>query len=495
MGWPIMNKIQLAPTHRSTHRTLSCGRVADGDPALATHLFFLALAGVAVGLFLAVLLHLTAWQPPPPARHTTGLRQPASRAARFLANLLASSAPAQVSPEEEYLRPLDALDEASYHLRRTVPMGDDTGTASTFTHYVHSNSWSEPVNLSTSQQVPSARPAVAVGPDRSVHAVWEENDRLFYRRRVGEQWTAPVSVASGRQPAAAIGADGTLYVVYVNTFMGQTNVFALRLQDGVWSLPRLVSRTRGESLWPAVAVDGQGTVHAVWADNTPGYPVIYHARLEEVWLYGPIPNARGTVPQLAYSSADNLLHVAWQSPAVGSEVHDIYHVQGVVHAWSLPENISASLTADAVNVALAVDANGGVHLAWQEMVGGRWQIKYAGGRQGHWTTPEPVSPAGANAEDPALAITHGNQINVVWRENNVIHFRRRSGNDDGWRPAKPLISNNGYLSDLALAADVVGRLHLAWSARSSVTEPDVFHSMGEASLPSQVFLPTTPVSR
>ncbi|MCS6846058.1 MAG: hypothetical protein NZ528_17335 [Caldilineales bacterium] len=374
-------------------------------------------------------------------------------------------------------------------------MSEDTGTASTLTHYVHSTSWSEPVNLSTSYQVPSARPAIAVGPDRTVHAIWEENDRLFYRSRTGDQWTAPVSVANGRQPAAAVGSDGTLHVLYVNEFMGHTNVFAVRFREGVWSLPRLVSRTQGASLWPAVAVDGQGTVHAVWADNTPGYAVIYHARLEEMWLYGPIPNARGTAPQIAYSSADNLLHVAWQSPAVGSELHDIYHAQGVVHAWSLPENISAALTANAVNVALAVDAEGEVHLVWQEVTNGRSSVKYAGGRQGHWASPELVSSAGASAEDPALAITHGNQLNVVWRENNVIHFRRRSGNDRTWRPAKPLISNNGYLSDLALAADLVGRLHLAWSARSSAGEPDVFHSTGEASLPSQVFLPTTPVSR
>lgn len=459
-----------------------------------THLAMTALLGLAIGLALSALISLTAASP----RATTRVSDAPpllDQVVELLTNLFVASAPGHAPAVQDHALPLDAYVVASPQPRRTDSMSADTAAASVFVHRVHSAAWSEPVNLSASQDVPSKRPVVVAAPDGTIHALWEEDDRLFYRNRVNGQWSTPVAVVSGRQPAAAVGPDGTVFVVYVNEFMEHTNVFFMRLQEEVWSLPRLVSRTSGVSLSPAVAVDGNGGVHVVWADRTPGYFVIYHARLEETWLYAPIPNARGAEPRLVYNPMRDLLHVVWQSPTVGSDRQDIFHVQGFTHAWSLPENISASLAADAVNAALAVDAQGAVHLVWQERAEGRSQVKYASGWQGNWTAPQLVTPPEANAEDPTVVITHANQLSVVWREGNTIFYRRRSGNEGTWHPSKPLISNNGRLSDLVLAADVAGRLHLAWSAGPVSAEPDVYHSMGEPSLSSHVFLPTTPVSR
>lgn len=361
-------------------------------------------------------------------------------------------------------------------------------------HRVLISGWSEPTNVSQSTTATSVTPVVLSEEPGVTHIIWEENERIYYRRDVKGEWSGTKRLGHGRQPAAVVGPDGTLYILYVNDYQGNINVFFVRLENEVWSLPRLVSRTIGQSDSPAVVVDHQGQLHAAWVDRTPGYPVIYHARLEEAWLYGPIPNARGTAPVLVSDRANGVLHVAWQSQNINEDLHEIYHAQGQTYSWTLPENISASPQQDSRDVAMVSDAEGTTHLVWQELSSDRGsELRYAGGRQGHWSVPETISAAGKNAADPAVVVTHGNQLSVVWREVSKIVYRRRSGNDNRWRPSQDLLENSGLLENVTMSADAEGRFLIAWDASVGSDLTDVFQSTGEAALTAQVYMPMASV--
>ena len=106
---------------------------------------------------------------------------------------------------------------------------------------VRSSSWTEPTNVSESVSR-SANPAVLVDGARRVHVLWEEGRRVFHRVQVDGQWLAPQSVATGREPAAAVTGDGTVHLLFSNEFGGQPNVFYSAWEEGDWSLPRIVSR-------------------------------------------------------------------------------------------------------------------------------------------------------------------------------------------------------------------------------------------------------------
>jgi hypothetical protein len=327
------------------------------------------------------------------------------------------------------------------------------------------------------------------------HVLWEENERIHYRQRVNGQWSRAVSLITGKQPAAAIDPSGILYVLFISEHDGQVNVQAIRYINGRWTLPRLVSRTSGMSVFPSVAIDNRGVAHVAWADRTPGYSAIYHGWYDEAWLYEPVANARGTAPILTVDPTNGTLHIAWQGPHIASELHEVFHLQGATYTWSIPENISGSPESDSVALAMVSDQQGMTHLAWQERVNNRYEIRYSGGRHGYWSAQQTVSAPEVDARAPALVVTHGNQLNLIWREDNTIVYRRRSGSDGSWRPSRPLIASNAGLEDLAIAASSDGAFHVVWNAWTGAEEPDIFLSTGEPALLSHVYLPTSPVSR
>lgn len=364
---------------------------------------------------------------------------------------------------------------------------------STSVHRLLSSGWTAPENLSQSPG-PSLRPSLVVGPDDSTHVVWEEGDQVYYSRSYGSAWSSPTAFATGQQPSAVLGRDGTLHVAFANEFFGQVNVYYTYLRQGIWSLPYLVSRTTGLSAYPSIALDQTGVLHVAWADRSPGHYVIYHGWLASTWLYEPVPNARGIAPVLVAEPGGSNLHIAWQAPNVNDDLHEIYHSQGTTYEWSLPENISASPASESVAVAMACDATNVAHIVWQEQDGESNQVRYVGGRAGNWSFPETISGQGIDAVEPTVTVSQSDQLNAIWREGNTLIYRRRAGSAGAWRPSKPLVANDSGLQDAAVAAQQDGRFRLVWSAWVGAAQSDVFHSLGQAALGYEVFVPGTPVT-
>lgn len=372
-------------------------------------------------------------------------------------------------------------------------MSDTSASTTPSGHVILSSGWSTPENVSNSP-VLSSRPVVLVEAARSpgedrVHVIWEESGSIYYRLRQAGRWSGPSRLAAGLQPAGSLARDGTLHVAYANEFHGQFNVFYVRLRDGTWSLPRLVSRTNGLSSQPTLALDSDGVLHVVWTDTTPGYSALYHGWWDNTWLFEPLLNTRGSAAVLANDPEKQVLHLAWQSRGVLEGAHEIYHSQGRTHAWSLPENISVSPDQESRAVAMVSDGEGVTHLLWQEGQPGPASIHYVKGHTGNWSVPEAISSAGVNASEPAVHVTHGTQLHAVWREGTSVLYRRRSGNAEAWQPSQALLSNDSGLEQMALASEPDGHLHLVWSGWVAAGQKDIYHSRGETGLRPQVFVP------
>lgn len=355
-------------------------------------------------------------------------------------------------------------------------------------HAVLAPGWSVPDNVSISPES-SRRPQTVVTSGGVAHAVWEEGIRIYHSVKAQDAWSIPQLVATGERPSLAVAQDDSIHLVFGNEFDGDYNVFYMDWRAGVWTLPRLVSKTSGVSTAPSIALDANQVVHAIWEDTTPGYPVIYHGWLDGTWLNEPLTNMRGTSPVLTQDGNSAWLHLAWQTQGPKNGPHDIYYSHGTTYTWSVPENISATSDRDSTNVSLACDLNGEVRLVWREQGSTLDSIRYAGGRQGYWSAPENISGDVADAVDPAVAVAQQNQLHAVWQEGRTIIHRTLSGGTHTWRPRQAVIAGDSSIEQTTIAATPSGDVHLLWVGEDGTGQEDIFHSLGPRALPPQVFLP------
>jgi Neuraminidase (sialidase) len=71
--------------------------------------------------------------------------------------------------------------------------------------------------------------------------------------------------------------DGSnIYVVWADDTPGNGEIYLKKSDDegATWAKKRRLTNTVGDSLYPAIAVDGSN-IYVVWCDSTPGNGEIY----------------------------------------------------------------------------------------------------------------------------------------------------------------------------------------------------------------------------
>ena len=171
--------------------------------------------------------------------------------------------------------------------------------------------WSAPFAIATGLP-DAARPALAYTPDGQAHAMWESRARSMPCAIRAPPGQGAIRVAAGLSPSLALDSKGVLHAVFANQFLGNYDIFHVTLRDNRWSLPINVSRTYGVSVNPVLAAGPDGSLHAAWMDNAPGYWTIYVGSWHGgFWSSNAIPHARGQSPSIAVSP-QGVIFVAWQ---------------------------------------------------------------------------------------------------------------------------------------------------------------------------------------
>jgi len=154
--------------------------------------------------------------------------------------------------------------------------------------------------------------AMAVGPDDSIHIVWQRYGQgLFYRRRNGDgQWTAPEK------------AGGKGYSIHQQR----------------------------------IAVDQQGDIHIIFTEPANGY---YLSRTPSgPWTSTPLPKAYGSA-DLAIDNRGNLYMIGLSSNL--NEFGTYYRSKLAVYAWFAPVLVATGFS-EADLPTIAVDQTGRVHI-------------------------------------------------------------------------------------------------------------------------------------
>jgi hypothetical protein len=172
---------------------------------------------------------------------------------------------------------------------------------------------------------------LARGPGGALYAAWTEYEgALWFSRSTdgGRRFSMPLRVAGGgeappaRGPALAVGPRDTVYLAWTVGEDPAADIHLARSDDAgrTFGAPRVVAASGGHADAPAIAVDGTGTVHLVYAERPAGAGApsrLRYARSSDGAVFTdpreivrPPVGAAG-FPALSVDGADRL-YVVWE---------------------------------------------------------------------------------------------------------------------------------------------------------------------------------------
>jgi hypothetical protein len=291
--------------------------------------------------------------------------------------------------------------------------------------------WSEPVDIFVApDNGQTVMGDLRIDASGRLHILWLSRPGMVYG-------TAPAAEASSARAwrtstigedaqvgDIAVGADGAVHLVYILQAKG---IYHVRSDDGgrSWSAPHTVWAAPDETSSSGsvnVEVDAGGAVHAVWVVNSAyarwgGVSVNYARSLDggRTWQELLVLPEGDNEPNLGFDSGGGL-HLFWNNP-VGTKA-------GRGHAWSTDggstwdriERLLPGHSGLTLWPRMGTDSAGNLHLVTAadspEVPSPR--VFHSTWRDGRWADFDLVSGPWSFVEAPALAVSAGNQLHVVW---------------------------------------------------------------------------------
>jgi|GEM_PF-4777533 len=365
------------------------------------------------------------------------------------------------------------------HSGRPVPLADG---------------WQPALNVSDNSGR-SGAPSLDVDRQGTVHLAWYDNspgnwEILYATLPTTGTWTRAEDVSNNASysqvPFLIAKPDGNVNIVWQDyggprgTAWQGTLLFKSREPTEDFGPPEAISVTTGFGGYPEVrdphlAVDGQRTLHLVWAGNTAAGYRIFYARKPwgGVWTFPEVINNapdRGASfhPRLAVDGADRL-HVVWQETAVGAAQADIYYsMLSSDGTWQPPLNLSAN-SGQSQEPFLLVGYDGTLHVVWQDYTldPNQADIFYSyKSPGGSWSPPVDVSQNEGDSSGPVLVEDGAATLHLVWYDNTpgnweILYAVKPQGGS--WTAAVNVSNTPGRSGQPSLVYDGRGRLHLAWA--------------------------------
>lgn len=255
--------------------------------------------------------------------------------------------------------------------------------------------------------------------DGTLFYTFLENESVVVARAGGERLPS-VQAARGGQSRSSITLDasGTLHLAWTERADEDREVFAARFVDGAWAGVTQLSRGEGYAGFPSLAADGAGRVHVAWYGFDGDVYQTFHRAWEDGAWGAPTQLSAGPLdannPSLVVD-ADGNAHVAWYKDE-GRRYSVWYARRDANGTWSLAERLPHG-DADALNVALAIDAGGTLHAVWDERHDDGTHVQHATRDAGAWSRATTIAGAGVGGEYPAIA-ARGAGVVVAWTAPN-----------------------------------------------------------------------------
>jgi uncharacterized repeat protein (TIGR02543 family) len=184
---------------------------------------------------------------------------------------------------------------------------------------------------------------ITVGAANKLYVVWQANNRgnwdiYLSTSTGGTSWSAPklITDSSYNQTNPVIAVDAAVlakaYIVWEDDRNGNSDIYAASSNNGfitstVWAITSEQSRQSE----PAIAVGADNTVYVVWTDEREGSKDIYGAASNSgPWTNVPVVSDAGNIyhqssPAIEVEDTGSRLHLLWVDNSGGD--YDIYYAQ------------------------------------------------------------------------------------------------------------------------------------------------------------------------
>jgi hypothetical protein len=360
---------------------------------------------------------------------------------------------------------------------------------------MNANTWSSTKRLTWTSGF-SWYPVVATDSSNNIHVVWTDqtpgNWEIYYKKSTdkGTSWTTKRLTYTWRvsqKPAIAVDTSDNIHVAWADNTPGNKEIYYKKSTNGgtSWTTKRLTYNS-GSSDEPAIAVDSSNNVFVIWQDDTPGNDEIYYKKsMDGGMTWGGTKrltwnSGTSEAPAIAVDSYKHI-HVVWEDDTQGND--EIYSTRSTNGGVTWTNKRLTYTSGDSWNPTIAIDSSESIHVAWTDHTPGNWEIYYKKSTNGgtSWTTKRLTWNSGSS-NDPAIGIDAGNNIHVIWCDDNPgnyeIYHRRSIDGGMSWPGAKRLTWNSGVADYPNVAIDSNDTIHLVWYEATSGSS-EIYYKNGE----------------
>lgn len=348
-----------------------------------------------------------------------------------------------------------------------------------------SNTWTPPVNVSTSGGN-ADYPEIISAPNGDFIAAWTYSDgtnnliQLSTSSDAGATWSTPTVISSLNQNSDKVqltsSPNGTLTAVYVLDNGGAPVIQTTRSTDGgvIWSTPDTISAINSQDA--DVTSDAFNNVTATWTrhDSANTTNIIETTTLlngSNVWSADARLSSLADDSEAAtvVSSPNGNLTVLWEA-----NIASVVYVQASSSTdhgatWSAAVTISEL---HAGNLSITTLSNSNVVASWDgqdpvDFTDVIWVSILVGG-SGAWTTPQIISGNdGEDSQDPSIASSPNNALTIVWaHDDGSDDLAQASYSTDGgttWSTPVWLSDPGSEAQDVTVSSTPSNTFVAAWS--------------------------------
>ncbi len=341
-------------------------------------------------------------------------------------------------------------------------------------------------------------PGTASDAAGNLWAVWHagpENSRDIYAAKLpaGEDaFGAPIRLTTDSDdqcnPDVAVGADGSVYVVWQDNRQGHWDILASVCSDGErFSREVRVTDSKDNEIYPAIAADHQspGSVYVAWQDDRNGNQDIYATSSVNAFAAANTSQVTGDLadqlrPDITVDG-QNRVYIVWTDMRAGQA--DLYGAASGSGGWTeVPFVVGAG---DQTDPAVAAEPDSStLHLLWVDNLSGDNDIRYArsDGLPGNPLAGVSIvdDTSGADQTAPSVACSGNQSVFACWQDarhvgvygtDTDLYFADLSS---GTASTNVLVRDDGTganQSEPAVGVDRYGHPYVVWTDdRDQTTE-------------------------
>jgi hypothetical protein len=249
--------------------------------------------------------------------------------------------------------------------------------------------WAAETKLNTDTGTTGQRtPSIAIDGSNNLYVVWADdrngatNTDIYFAKRTGTTWSANIKVSDDTTskiqsaPRISVSSAGIAVAVWYDARSSQVNIYSARLAVGstTWSTNYNITTgsTTAVKAAPDVVVASDGIAWATWQDNRTGGGDVYVASLgptATAWTTNTKVSDDSTTsgidksPRIGLTSAGSPVVAYLDGRATNAAVR-VVNRNGTT--WNASLQVSDASAKPATGLALAVKADGGIIVAWDD---------------------------------------------------------------------------------------------------------------------------------